>query len=164
MLETRTNPGEGRVVLALDEATLPRDAVYAAAFAFIDRCWVHVDRVAGRIEVALHAKAANANLEALAAELQDELLGEAWRRKIVDENRALMESLAIQAFGTPGGVEASGASEAGALDDLLADGDGAFDDPLGIAMSWEEKYARKGDDASKDEAASKDESAGGAGS
>ncbi|APR79796.1 Hypothetical protein A7982_05143 [Minicystis rosea] len=159
MLETRTNPGDGRVVLALDEASLPRDAVYAAAFAFIDRCWVHLDRVGGRVEVTLRAKAANANLDALAQELQDELLGEAWRRKVVDENRALMEALAIEAFGTPGGA---GAPDAGALDDLLADGDGAFDDPLGIAMSWEEKYAKKGDDTSKDEASSKDGSAGGA--
>ncbi|MFT3769700.1 MAG: hypothetical protein QM820_30045 [Minicystis sp.] len=154
MLEIRTNPGEGRVVLALDESSLPRDAVYAAAFACIDRCWVHLDRVDGRIEVALRAKGAAANLEAIAVELKDELLGEAWRRKIVDENRALMESLATRAFGAPA------AAEAGALDDLLAEDGGAFDDPLGIAMSWEEKYAKK--DAPADDGAKKDESAGGA--
>lgn len=141
MLEVRTTPAEGRVVLALDEADCPRAAVYAAAFAFIDRCWVHLDRKdAGRIEVQLRKKgaAADGELEALAAQLQDELLGQAWRQKIVDGSASMLQDLAVKAFGAP----ASPSPEAGALDDLLAS-DGAFDDPLGIALSWEEKYAKK---------------------
>lgn len=144
MLEVRTTPAERRVVLALDEATCARDAVYAAAFSFIDRCWVHLDRVAGgRLEVTLRSKRADEmDLEALASQFKDELLGHAWRQKIVEDGRALLDSLAVRAYGAsaPPGQEPS-------LDELLADasdGDGgAFDDPLGIAMSWEEKYAKK---------------------
>jgi len=148
MLEVRTTPAEGRVVLALDEAACARDAVYAAAFAFIDRCWVHLDRVdGGRLEVTLRSKRAAgepaaAELDALAAQFEDELLGQGWREKLLDDNRALLESIALRAFGPTGAAT----SEPGALDDLLAgasDDNGAFDDPLGIAMSWEEKYAKK---------------------
>src|SRR5690242_1876920 len=127
MLEVRTTPAEGRVVLALDEVDCPRAAVYAAAFAFIDRCWVHLERVdGGRIEVSLRKKgaAADADLEALGAQLQDELFAHAWQQKIADESRSMLESLAVRAFGAP----AAQTPETGALDDLLA-GDGAFDDP-----------------------------------
>ena len=139
MLEVQTTPGGGRIVLAFDEASYPRDAVYAAAFAFIDRCWVHLERVAGgRLEVALRAKAAGADVDAMARELKEELLGQAWRQKIVEDGRAIVEDVAASAFGAP-------AADAGALDELLAEDGGAFDDPLGIATSWEEKYAKKGE-------------------
>jgi len=143
MLEIRTSSGDGRVALALDEASCPRDAVYAAAFAFIDRCWVHLDRGAGgRIEVSLQPKAAGADLDALGGELKDELLGQAWRQKVVEDNRAFVEEVTMRAFGAPA---AAAPEEAGSLDDLLAAEGGAFEDPLGIAMSWEEKYAKKAD-------------------
>jgi hypothetical protein len=139
MLDISHNPAEGLVVLALDEGAAPRDALYAAAFAFIDRCWVHLDRVAGgRVEVALRSKTAGADVEALGAELRDGLLAEAWRRKAVDEGRAVLEGVATRAFGAP-----AAEAEVGSLDDLLAADGGAFDDPLGIAMSWEDKYAKK---------------------
>lgn len=147
MLEVRTTPAERRVVLALDEAACPRAAVYAAAFAFIDRCWVHLDRVeGGRLEVTLRTKRAEEmDLDALAAQFKDELLGQGWRQKIVDDNRALLEALAVRAYGGAAPPDA-----ASSLDDLLAGDGGAFDDPLGIAMSWEEKYAKKSDASSGD--------------
>jgi His-Xaa-Ser system protein HxsD len=140
MLEVRTTPAERRVVLALDEASCPRAAVYAAAFSFIDRCWVHLDRKDGRLEISLREKRAEgSDLEALAAQVRDELLGHAWRHKLVEDGRELLESLAVRAYGASAPPD-----QAGSLDDLLAgDDQGAFDDPLGIAMSWEEKYAKK---------------------
>jgi His-Xaa-Ser system protein HxsD len=150
MLEIRTSPGDGRVALALDEASYPRDAVYAAAFAFIDRCWVHLDRAPnGRLEVSLRPKAAGGDLEALGGELKDELLGQAWRQKVIEENRSLVEEITMRAFGAPAAAAAT--EEAGSLDDLLAAEGGAFEDPLGIAMSWEEKYAKKADGDAKPE-------------
>jgi His-Xaa-Ser system protein HxsD len=142
MIDIKTHTEDARVELTLDEASYPRAAVYAAAFAFIDRCWVHLDRGDGELRIALRAKAKGLDLEAAAAELQDELLGQAWRRRSVEEGRALVESVVTKAFGAPtAGGEA--APEVGALDDLLAEG-GAFEDPLGIAMSWEEKYGKQG--------------------
>lgn len=141
--------GEGSVRIELDESLYPKDAIYGAAYVFIDRCYVHLDRAADkRIVVTLRAKKAGADSSAFAGEFQNELLGQAWRRSIVDENRKLIETITTRAL--------AGAAGPPGLDDLLAMDIGeetAFEDPLGIAMSWEEKYKKKG----KGEAAKQEE-------
>jgi His-Xaa-Ser system protein HxsD len=131
--------GEGSVELEFDESLYPKDAIYGAAYVFIDRCYVHLDRAADqRVRVTLRGKAAGADSKALAGEFQNELLGQAWRRQIVEENRSYIESITSRALG--------GAAGPPGLDDLLAmdiGDESAFEDPLGIAMSWEEKYTKK---------------------
>jgi His-Xaa-Ser system protein HxsD len=131
--------GEGSVELELDEGLYPRDAVYGAAYVFIDRCYVLLDRPSpGRLKISLRAKRGGADTAALAGELTNELLAQAWRRAIAEENRALIEQVTTRAI--------AGAAGPPGLDELLAMDIGeetAFEDPLGIAMSWEEKYAKK---------------------
>lgn len=133
--------GEGSVELEFEEGLYPKDAIYGAAYVFIDRCYVHLDRASDkRIKVTLQAKSGAADSPALAGEFQNELLGQTWRRLIVEENRQLMESITARALG--------GAAGPPGLDELLAmdiGDESAFEDPLGIAMSWEEKYAKKKD-------------------
>jgi His-Xaa-Ser system protein HxsD len=132
--------GEGSVRVEFDEGLYPRDAIYGAAYVFIDRCYVHLDRVADkRIQVSLKAKKPGLDSQALAGEFQNELLGQAWRQKIVEDNRQFVETITARALG--------GAAGPPGLDELLSMDIGeetAFDDPLGIAMSWEEKYKKKG--------------------
>jgi His-Xaa-Ser system protein HxsD len=140
MTEIQKTPTEGALVLEFDEALYPKDAVYGAAYIFIDRCYVWLDRPrAGRISVRLKPKAGVSRaLEELAGEFENELLGQAWRRMIIDENRQLIEQVTTQAL--------AGAAGPPGLDDLLGtdiDEETAFEDPLGIAMSWEEKYKKK---------------------
>lgn len=141
MSDIKTTLGEGSVELEFDEGLYPKDAVYGAAYVFIDRCYVHLDRAGDRrIKVTLRAKKNTALSEAFAGEFENELLGQAWRRMIIEENRPLIESLTARAL--------TGAAGPPGLDELLAMDIGestAFDDPLGIAMSWEEKYKKKGD-------------------
>jgi His-Xaa-Ser system protein HxsD len=134
--DLRTTLGEDRVELDLDGGAFPRDAVYAAAYTFIDRCYVHLDaRADGRLGIVLRAKTAGLlDGEAVAAELRNELLGQAWRQRLVEEGRELTASIAAGAFGSGAGHDALAASDA----DLAA-----FDDPLGIALTWEAKYAKK---------------------
>jgi His-Xaa-Ser system protein HxsD len=150
MIHLTTTPQDGAVRMELDESLYPRDALYGAAYAFIDRCYVHLDRAAaGRVEVELRLKSPSSDaglLEAMAAELQGELLGQAWRHQIIEQSRSLIESVTTRALGGAG-ASASDAGAGGSLDDLLAGGDATFDDPLGIAMSWEQKYAKKDDAA-----------------
>ena len=129
------------VSASFDEALYPRDAIYGAAYVFIDRCYVHLDRAGDkRVRVTLRAKSgAPLDSQALAGELENELLCQAWRLSIAAENRQLIESITARALG--------GAAGPPGLDELLAmdiDEASAFDDPLGIAMSWEEKYKKKG--------------------
>lgn len=132
--------GSDALVVELDEALYPKDAVYGAAYVFIDRCYVRLDRPApGRISVRLKPKASvETPLADLAGELENELLGQAWRRLLVEENRRLVETVTTQAL--------AGAAGPPGLDELLemdVDDQAAFDDPLGIAMSWEEKYKKR---------------------
>jgi His-Xaa-Ser system protein HxsD len=139
--------GEGAVELEFDEGLYPKDAVYGAAYIFIDRCWVHLDRAGDkRIKVTLKGKSGSVDGQALAGEFENEILGQAWRRLIVDDNRQLIESITTRALG--------GAAGPPGLDELLAMDIGdasAFEDPLGIAMSWEEKYAKKKAGSKEDE-------------
>ena len=132
--------GEGSVSVEFDETLYPRDAVYGAAYVFIDRCYVHLDRVADqRVRVQLKAKKPGLDSQAVAGEFQNELLSQAWRQKLVEQNRQFVETITARALG--------GAAGAPGLDELLTMDIGeetAFDDPLGIAMSWEEKYKKKG--------------------
>ncbi len=132
---------DGAVHLKVDDGLYPLEAVYAAAYVFIDRCYVLLDKPAsGQTRVTLSAKkgtlAGDAARE-LVGEFSNELLSCAWRSQIARENRATIEAVTAQAL--------SGARGAPSLEELEAFdfSDDAFEDPLGIAMSWEEKYAKK---------------------
>jgi His-Xaa-Ser system protein HxsD len=127
--------------LRVESTAYPLSAVYGAAYLFIDRCYVLLDRPdASSIRVTLSWKRGEppeGALEALAGEFANELLSCAWRAKIAEESRGVIEAATAKAL--------SGAMGPPTLDDLegYEFGDEAFDDPLGIAMSWEEKYGKK---------------------
>lgn len=131
----------GSVSVLVDEALYPLEALYGAAYVFIDRAYVFIDRPeAGRVRVVLAPKADGAETQALRAlvgEFANELLSCAWRHRITQENKALIESVTMQAI--------AGAMGPPSLDDLASFDftEEPFEDPLGIAMSWEEKYKKK---------------------
>lgn len=138
LLEIETT--EHRVSMQIDAAVYPLEALYGAAYVFIDRCWVLLDRPRpDRFRATLTAKApmSEADLRALVGEFGNELLSCAWRSEITRNNRALIEAVTMQAFG--------GAMGPPSLEELEAFDftDEPFDDPLGIAQSWEEKYKKK---------------------
>lgn len=128
------------VHLTLDDTVYPLEALYGASFTFIDRCFVHIDRPAeGSYRVVLATKKPGADSEALRAlvgEFANELLACAWRHDITKANRATIESVTMQAL--------AGAMGPPSLDDLedFDFGEEPFEDPLGIAMSWEDKYGK----------------------
>lgn len=133
--------GDGAVHLRVDAQLYPLEAVYAAAYVFIGRCWVLLDRPeCERIRVTLTAKRRETtadDLRALVGEFANELLSCAWRHEITKTNRAMIEAVTMQAF--------AGAMGPPSLDELAAFDftDEPFDDPLGIAQSWEDKYKKK---------------------
>jgi His-Xaa-Ser system protein HxsD len=130
----------GRAWLEVEDALYPLEALYGAAYIFIDRCYVLLDRPqAGRLRVTLAPKSGAADettLRALAGEFANELLSCAWRHEITKENRATIQAVTMEAI--------AGAMGPPSLDALSAFDLSAsqFDDPLGIAMSWEEKYKK----------------------
>jgi His-Xaa-Ser system protein HxsD len=130
------------VSLRVDGAAYPLDALYGASYVFIDRCYVLLDKPEpnGGWRVTLSWKKGEPTpeqLRALVGEFANELLSCAWRATIAQESRAIIESVTAQALG--------GAMGPPSLDDLEKfDFSGeAFEDPLGIAMSWEEKHKKK---------------------
>jgi His-Xaa-Ser system protein HxsD len=137
ILSVDTASGAAR--LELDETIYPLEAVYGASYIFIDRCYVLLDRPrAGRWRVTLAPKSGDAAaLPALVGEFANELLSCAWRHQITQQNRAVIEQVTVAAIG--------GAMGPPSLDDLAKfDFTGEkLEDPLGIAMSWEEKYKKK---------------------
>ena len=130
------------VHLKLPLALYPADALLGAAYVLLDRCFVHLDEPeTGRATVTLRAKPGAASTD-VAGEFLNEALAQSWRRAILADNRASIEMISARAV--------SGAAGPPGLDDLLAmetSDQSAFDDPLGIAMSWEDKYKKKSEAA-----------------
>lgn len=131
----------GAAHIQIDSTVYPLEAVYGATFTFIDRCYVFIDRPAeGTYRVVLSPKSGEADeatLRSMIGELANELLACAWRHKITQENRATIEAVTMQAM--------AGAMGPPSLDELedFDFSEEPFEDPLGIAMSWEEKYGKK---------------------
>lgn len=137
------------VVLSFEESIYPKDAVFGAAYTLLDRCFVHIDRDGTTLKVNLRTKpGVTVEADFLAGEFENEALAQSWRRDIIRENQTLIEGYTSRAL--------AGAAGPPGLDDLLDEDLGdlgdAFDDPLGIAVSWEEKYGKGGEAQAKSDA------------
>lgn len=134
---------QGAVSVTFDRSLCPLDAIYGAAYGFIDRFYVFLDSPAeGKVRVRLKGRSATTAeaLEASAGEFANELITHCWRTRLVEQNRPLVEAIVSQAMA--GAIGGAGLTDLGDLDDLAAFDDDVFDDPLGIAESWEDKSAR----------------------
>lgn len=153
-----TDLSSGSARFGVDPSLYPLDAIYGAAYIFIDRCYVFLDKdEKGRVVVSLTPKAGAgdaAALEKWAGEFSNELLSCAWRHQIAAANRQVLEQVTSLALG--------GAMGPPSLDDLAKFDFSSqpLEDPLGIAMSWEDKYKKK--DAKTDGAEAKAGAAEGA--
>jgi His-Xaa-Ser system protein HxsD len=153
------------VALTVSSEIYGREAVLGAAYAFIDRCYVLVDAPAAEVYVVtLTGRTAldATSLSTLGGEFGNELLAQQLRHLVSTRNRALLESVVGGAVaGAVGSGDGGAEFDLSALENMEFE-DEPFEDPLGIAMSWEEKYGNKR--ASKKEAAEmKDAAAGGEG-
>lgn len=132
--------------LLVDVSLYPVEAVMGAAYVFVDRCYVFVDREAdGKVKVSLTARPGREEpLEALRGEFQNELLAQALRRQVALRHAKEREALVVRAlFGAaPQAEEAPAAVPALDAQYLPAEGDDYLEDPLGIAVPWEEKYGQ----------------------
>jgi len=135
--------GDARVALSVDAELYPRDAVYAAVMPMLSKAFVHLDRAdAARIRIELRPRTATdaAGLRALLGGLANELLVATTRAEIAKRRGGLLEAVTSRAI--------SGAMGPPSLDDLEGfDLDGeAFEDPLGIADSWDRSHGGSSDE------------------
>jgi His-Xaa-Ser system protein HxsD len=132
---------QGSVHLDVHGALYPLDALYGAAYVFIDRCYVFLSRASpDKVRVTLSPKKGEKTEEALrdlVGEFSNELLSNAWRHQITEKNRPLIEAVTTGAL--------AGALGPPSLEELANFDftDTPLEDPLGIAQSWEEKYKKK---------------------
>ncbi len=138
--------------LEFDLDLYPLDAVMGAAFVFTERCYVQVDKVSdARVRASLSPKTETSDeaMRAVAGEFQNELLSQALRLRVAARHEKVREAIVVRAlFGAaPVVAEASelpSDEQLGVEPQFLpAEGDDYLDDPLGIAVPWEEKYGAK---------------------
>lgn len=131
----------GTATFTVDPSLYPLDALYGAAYIFIDRCFVFLDKNAqGHVVISLAPKKGAADeptLKNWAGEFGNELLSCAWRHQIAAANRQVLEQVTSLAL--------AGAMGPPSLEDLsnFDFSSKPLEDPLGIAMSWEDKYKKK---------------------
>ena len=130
------------LTLSLDVGLYPRDVLYAAAYVFLDRAYVLLDRQESRFLVHLRGKRPldEATLQAMAGEFENELLAQALRHQVVDANQRIIEEIVEVAIaGAAGDVEGSRGTglEGAPLIDPADPEDGFVVDPEGIARPWE---------------------------
>lgn len=138
------------VDLTVDTALYPMDAILGTAYVFVDRCYVFLDRAGeGGVRVSLSPKDGTSDgaMRAVAGDFQNELLAQALRCRIAARHEKVRETIVARAlFGAAPRLEGSPGAELAdpqlALDPqfLPAEGDDYLEDPLGIAVPWEEKF------------------------
>lgn len=157
------------IVWTVNPKIYPLDVVYQAAFVFIDRAYMMLDKDDdGSIMVKLKGKETldKSALENLQGEFANELLNQAVRRKLAKDNKRIRELIVAKALfsaarpnelneimdnmgGSSGEVprpwDEATQEEQDELDKLLAEIEEDFaEDPMDIATPWDEKYDEDG--------------------
>ncbi len=133
---------DSKLVLRLSKSLYPLDVIYGAAYIFIEKAYVLLGRDGEDFIVEMASKDASITpdgLRAIAGEFSNELLSQALRRRITKENKNILETIVSQAL-----AGATGAMVPSAFDDDDDDDLDFLDDPLGIAVPWEERFKKRG--------------------
>jgi His-Xaa-Ser system protein HxsD len=123
-----------RVSFTLDEEIYPREAILGAAYLFVDRCFVFLNRPGDKqIEVRLKCKNSTSAeaLEQMAGDFANSLLDQVVRFHVSERTGRLREYTMARAFFTTP-AQAS-------IDQLLAelDAEEMMEDDLEIAVPWQ---------------------------
>ena len=135
--------GPDQVSFDVDETIYPLEAIYGGCYLFVDRCYVFLTRSAPRlvnVRLTSRGPVTPAELDALAGEFTNELLSQVTRLRLSQATSRIREYYTAAAL--------RAAASAPSVDDLLAelDAEELGDDPLEIAVPWEEKAGDKGTD------------------
>ncbi|MFO0684534.1 MAG: His-Xaa-Ser system protein HxsD [Sandaracinus sp.] len=136
---------ERQIRFVIDETVYPRDAIFGAAYIFIDRCYVLLDRPGDqKVSVRLRSKgpATEADLEALAGELANELLNQVLRLRVGESTARIREYYMARAFFASEGKST--------IDQLLAelDAEEMAEAPLEVPVPWEKPSKPAGEEKS----------------
>ncbi len=113
--------------ITLNLKVYPLEAIYQACYVFLDRAYIFLDSLSSKkVLVSLKGKEklSQKQLESLKGEFLNELLNSSLRLEVAKRNRKIREAIIGQALMSALGGEGASFQE----------------DPLGIAVPWEEKY------------------------
>lgn len=161
-------PEKRRVNITVPKRPYSNEVIYAASYVFTDRCYVFLDRTEeGEIVVSLTGKEVleTPELSALTGEFFNELLFQLVRRQVGQKSSAIVEEIVRTALQSSVEIPQeewmseelnAGLDEGKEEEDLdldLEEDLDFLDDPLGIAVPWEEKYGKENEAAAEDAAA-----------
>lgn len=150
---TLIKKGKSKIIVKINPRIYPLEVIYGAAYSFMDRAYVDISGSPQRqISLTLASKEDlnRKELEKLAGEFKNELLNYALRREISRNNKEIREYIISRAlFSSVTPVEEEfnlikkKIRETEKRDRAQKIKKGDFvDDPLGIAIPWEEKYGK----------------------
>jgi len=128
--------------MKLNPMIYPLEVIYSTCYVFIDRAYLFLDGDPKKeIIVAIKGKKnlSKKQLENLAGEFLNELLSAALRINLAQHNKKIRQYIVERAL-----VSA-------ANDENLDESVSYLDDPLGIAVPWEEKYSKKSKNSNEEE-------------
>lgn len=124
-----------KIKFFLNSQIFPLETVYATCYNFIDRVYVYLDKKGDNILVSLIPKEENKiNLRALEGEFRNEILHNTLRMKIAQNNAKIREYIISQAVCSSLALPTERAQESEKKESYSY-----VQDPLGIAIPWEEK-------------------------
>lgn len=132
---------DGGVSFVLDGGLYPLDAIYGAAYLFVDRCYLWFFRPADgqvgvRIRLKNKAESVEEALDGLAGEFANELLNQVVRHRVTESTANIRDYYMARAFFTDAGRAS--------IDALLAelDAEELEEDPLEISVPWDDANAK----------------------
>lgn len=117
----------------------PLEAIYGAAYVFVDKVYIFLDSLTeGKVEITFRSKNEDEveMLEKIEGEFMNELLNYTLRLKLSESNKKIREYVVEQALFSALGREEGILKNEGEKFEFE-------DDPLGIAIPWEDKYGNK---------------------
>lgn len=123
----------------VNQRIYPLEVVYAAAYVYLDRCYVLLDK-AGKDKISVRLKSrpdcARDEFDTVVGEFENELINQALRLKIAKRTEKVREAIIHRALfsAMPESLDLS-------LDD--EDDTDYLEDPLGIAVPWEDKFGKE---------------------
>ncbi len=135
----KINQKENKVTIPIDTKVYPLDVIYGASYVFIDRAYIFLEESGKKVLVNIKGKKKMVpkKLEDLGGEFLNELLNFGLRHQISKNNKKLREYIAGVVLFSASKANPSSASAGG---EIKGEDDEWMDDPLGIAVPWEEKF------------------------
>ncbi len=136
-MDIKIEAAKNRARCEIDEKIYTRGVVVSAAYLFLDRCYVRLESAPKKhivVQLKGKRKTAKARLRALADEFGNELMHQLMREQVAEKTDGLREILVGRAL-----LSAVPMEDEGSLPESEEEQD-YLDDPLGIAVPWEEKY------------------------